>query len=349
LVSGAAGALAALVTPTRGVLTIAAATTAFLDLRRNRLPLAAFAFAIAVPALATITYLAMEHALVAAFQDVILFTASRYASIQAVRFGIWASYQNLPVVCLFPITALLALLVCLKDWRAFIADGQVRLSLAFTIAGFIGCFPRPDATHIGFSAPLACPLFAYSLHRLFEAFRPLFRGLIAAGLIVLWTAAAYSFALVASEALHEKIVTTSRGDIKLIRQPGTQEFLARIEATPAEDAYFFYPYMPLAIFLTERKHVSKNDIFIPGYTLLTQYWEACRSAMQEAAWAAIDRRWQDPNLLKGLFPGITDARPPETVKFERSLVSGFKFVAGEDSFSLWRRGENADPALCILK
>jgi len=67
-----------------------------------------------------------------------------------------------------------------------------------------------------------------------------------------------------------------RGRVSLVPS-GALELVERIAATPSDDAYFFYPYMPMLPFLTARRHVSKYDVFTPDYTLPSQYQEACVS------------------------------------------------------------------------
>ncbi len=44
--------------------------------------------------------------------------------------------------------------------------GRNKACIAFGLAGFVGCFPRPDITHIAFAAPLALPLLACCMTRL---------------------------------------------------------------------------------------------------------------------------------------------------------------------------------------
>jgi hypothetical protein len=103
--------------------------------------------------------------------------------------------------------------------------------------------------------------------------------------------------------------------------------------------------MPILSFLTAREHVSKYDIFIPGYTTSSQYKEACISALRHASWLVIDRNWAAANFLR-YFPALRDAEPPETKQFELALQSGFEFVARDGQFELRRRVKTVDEAVC---
>ena len=122
--------------------------------------------------------------------------------------------------------------------------------------------------------------------------------------------------------------------------------MARIAATPSSDRYFFYPYMPMLPFLTAREHVSKYDIFMPGYTTPSQYHEACISALRRASWLVVDRNWTDPIFLRRIFPAVQNAEPEEKKKFELALQSGFEFVVREGPYELRRRAKTGDETVC---
>jgi hypothetical protein len=99
-------------------------------------------------------------------------------------------------------------------------------------------------------------------------------------------------------------------------------------------------------FLTGRTHVSKTDTFVPGFTLPSQYQEACISAMRRASWVVIDRNRTDPTYLKAIFPAMLDAQPEETKRFELALEHGFEFVSREGAFELRRRAKGSDETVC---
>lgn len=145
------------------------------------------------------------------------------------------------------------------------------------------------------------------------------------------------YSTIARDASRGESVSTPRGTVTFPGGYGDRELLARIAATPTADAYLFYPYMPMLPFLTAREHVSKHDVFVPGYTSPSEYYEACASAMQRASWVVINRNWTDPAFLRSVFPALADPRRPETVRFEAALEHGFEFVAREGAFELRRR------------
>ena len=345
LIAGAAGGTAGMVTPTRGALAVIAAFTAFLNLRQNRAVTIAYVLAIALVPVGLIAYLVATQTFVAAFDDVILFTATRYASIQPVAFGAGAWPQNFLLKFLFPLAALLTLLVCARDWRVCIRDHRLRVLAAFGLAGFIGCFPRPDIGHIAFAAPLAFPLLAFCVRQLATGWHPAFRWLLIAAVIGLCVPSARSFLWITEGALRGGVIPTPRGGVNFPKPQGAREMLARIEATPPGDTYFFYPHLGLLSFLIAREQVSKYELFVPGYTLPSQYRDACLSVMRHADWLVIDRGWS-PATWKLAFPAMQNARPRETMEFERTLDSGFEFVVRYGQFELRRRREGVSDAVC---
>jgi len=157
------------------------------------------------------------------------------------------------------------------------------------------------------------------------------------------------FLQISQEALRAEIVPTPRGNVALLGQPGVpglRQLLARVAAMPSDDAYFFYPYLPMLPFLTARGQVSKYDLFMPGYTLPSQYQDACISVMRHASWVVIDRRSTDPNILKQGYPAIRDGDPPEKKRFEQALDGGFELVSQEATFELRRRRKGISEAIC---
>jgi hypothetical protein len=216
----------------------------------------------------------------------------------------------------------------------------------FAVGGFICCFPRPDIIHIAFAGTLACPLLAVCVQRLALPW-PRAARFAAAGVILgLLVPSAITFAANAQAAQKATKVATPRGKARIQGQAGLPEMIARIAATPAGDRYLFYPYMPLLPFLTAREHVSAYDLFVPGYTLGSQYREACVATMRDAAWVVIDRLWIDPAFLKANFPAMGDAAPAEVTAFERALERGFESAGRDGTFELRKRTEAANESLC---
>ena len=107
-----------------------------------------------------VAYVVWHHALAAAFDDVIRFTAVRYAPIQIVPFGSGA--RNPFLKYLFPLTVLLMFLVCARDWRTCFRDRLLWPCAALGLAGFVGCLsaPRYHSYRLcsAFGLPLACML-----------------------------------------------------------------------------------------------------------------------------------------------------------------------------------------------
>jgi hypothetical protein len=217
--------------------------------------------------------------------------------------------------------------------------------VAFGLAGFIGCFPRPDVIHINFSAPLVCPLLAYSVNRLVRPWPVKYQYAAAAFAMASLIPSARGLWGMSEKALYGSVASIPRGDITS-PVDGMQKLVARIAATPPGDAYFFYPYDAMLPFLTARRHVSRYDIFVPGWTLPSQYQEVCLSVMRGASWIVIDRQLLSPTVLKAVFPALRDPDPREKKRFEQALESGFELVAREGIFELRRRVPQAHEGLC---
>jgi hypothetical protein len=345
VVAGLAAGAAAMVMPTRGALVMLAGAVSFVNLRNQQSKLIAYVLAGALIPICLLAYVIWTGALVAAFEDVILFTARRYASIASLPFGYFTGDQNWPLKYLFPFVALLTLIACARDWRTIVSDRLFRACVAFGLAGFIGCIPRPDIAHIAFVTPLICPLLTYCTDRIVTSWGAKYRRYALAAVVIgvgIPCVAAFSF--VAYTALHGELVATPRGSVAFLSS-GMRELMGRIANTPSSDPFFFYPFIPMVPFLTAREHVSKYDVLIPGYTSPSQYEEACISALRRATWLVIDRSWTAPNFLR-TFPAIRDAEPPETRNFELALQSGFEFVARDGLFELRRRVKAVNETIC---
>jgi hypothetical protein len=344
--------MAGMITPTRGLLTTLAVLTAFLNLRQNRAGLIAYVLGVALVPTVLIVYLALNGSLLAAFEDVILWTASRYAAIQHVPFGLFASPQNFPLIYLFPLAFFLALLVCARDWRAVLRDRALQLCAVLGIAGFIGCFPRPDIAHIAFAAPLAYPLLVLCVSRLSANWHLAFRLVFAVVAIGLHIPSILVSVLSVQHALNAEVTSTARGDVQFFQLPGSPEtrgkMLARIATLPPGDSFFFYPYLPMVPFLTGREHVAKYDIFLPYLTLPSQYHDACLSVIRHASWLVIDHTWTGPGKWKELYPTMPVALPQETIEFEHALDLGFEFVAQDGTFELRQRRQDVGDDICAV-
>ena len=347
LIAGAAAGMAAMVMETQGALVMTAALLAFWYPRQRPAGLVAFLLGCALVPVGLFAYLIGTHTLVAAFNDVILFAAERYASIQALPFGAWANQKNLPLKYLFPLAAVLTALVSVRNWHIWRQDRRLALCAAFGVAGLVSCSPRPAITDIGFVAPLALPLLLFCMANLSQLWRRTYR-LVAVGLMIALAVPSAHAYLWATERAHEaRIVQTPRGPIAVPGLPGVGRLLRQLAATPPGDTYFFYPYLPMMPFLTGRRDVSRYDIFVPDYTLPSQYQKACVSVMRQASWVVIDRQWTNPKFLKAVFPAMENPRPLEMRRFEQALDRGFKLVATDGMYELRRRrAGGVGPALC---
>jgi hypothetical protein len=351
MIAGAAAGMAAMVTPTRGAFVMLAALLAFLHPRQRPTGLIVYLIGCALAPLGLLSFVVSTHAVLPAFDDVIRFTAEQYSSIQWVPFAYWVGtqnypHQNYPLTFVFPAAALLLALMYVFDSRISLGDRRVQLCSAFAFAGFLGCFPRPDLAHISFTAPLAIPLVVLCIAQLAQRLRPILRYAALGIMIVLAVPSTLAFLSIRKEALGAKLMWTPRGRAALA-VPGLPELLQQIAATPHDEAYFFYPYMPMMPFLTARNHVAPYDIFIPDYTLPSQYQNACVSVLEHASWIVIDRVWDDPKVLAITFPAMRNVRPSEVSRFEQTLDRGFERVARYGSLELrHRRSAGADPGRC---
>src|SRR5262249_22968754 len=132
------------------------------------------------------------------------------------------------------------------------------------------------------------------------------------------------YSVAAKTAFSAEVVATPMGDMKVVGGADwVRDLVHKVAAAPSKDAFFFYG-TPMLIFLTGREQASRYDMFLPEYTLPSQYREACLTAMRGAAWFVVDRRWADPNFLKSMFPAMQNPPPPETRKFEDAMQKGFE-------------------------
>lgn len=343
-VTGIAAAMAAMVTPTRGALVLlaAAASIMFMDKRGARLTM--YFLGITAVISGFVFYLATSHSLVAAFDDFIVFPLRSYSSVQAVPFGWWAETRNLPLKYLFPVLAVLSILASAYEWRAISRDPLLVSCILFFGAAFLGCYPRPDIAHIAFAAPLVCPLFALCCGRLIYRWRPIFRYILAGCTIGLCAPAGMAFGKVASTALQQETALTPRGLVAFVGQPGATELITRIDAMPRNEAFFYYPYMPMMSFLSGRLQTSKYDIFVPYYTQPDQYKDACDSIMSHTRWAVLQRTSMEVWTIA--FPAMKHVAPSELTAFESALDRGFDLKELVGGFELRQRNGEDELALC---
>src|SRR6185437_1878122 len=159
---GFAAGASALTTSGRGALVFSAAFLTILA-RGNKIDTWKYIGGAASISALVLLYVIANGSFVAAYQDIIVFTASRYIGIESVPFGLGTKVQYFAVSLMFPVAAVLATLAVLQGRLRLLRDYNFRAALAFGIAGFLGCFPSPDAAHLLFAAPLMLPLLSISL------------------------------------------------------------------------------------------------------------------------------------------------------------------------------------------
>ena len=350
LICGAAAGAAAMFVPHAGAFTTLAAMTAFVTLRQIRTELIAYVMGCAFAPAAVLAYLIGQHTLAPAFEDVIRFPAAHYSSVNIVPWGLSTEPLNRPLEFVFLFAAFMTVVVAAYDWRASLSDRRLRLCVAFAVAGFLSCYPRPDIIHISYSAPLTLPLLAYCMTKLTQSWRPVYRYAAAALLIGLCAPSAHHFEQLARRTLRTEVVSTPRGDVAPIGpytgQQGVPELLTRIAAAPSGDAYFFYPYDAMLPFLSARENVSKYDLFTPWYTTPAQYEDACRSVVRKASWVVVDRTWTDRKNWNAIFPSMPEGMPQETIRFEQALDGAFDLVATDGAFETRRRRNGVSESVC---
>jgi hypothetical protein len=133
LIAGLAAGAAAMVIPTRGALAMLAAAASIVDSRKTKL--IAYALGSALIPICLLVYVIAQGAFAAAFDDVILFTATRYTSVASVPFAYLTRDQTGPLKYVFPLVALLTLIICARDWRTSLHDRLFRSCIAFSLAG----------------------------------------------------------------------------------------------------------------------------------------------------------------------------------------------------------------------
>jgi hypothetical protein len=350
--AGVFAGTAAMIVSTRGALLCLAVVVIVLTLRQWR-PLAAVIAGVAVVPAAMLVYLAATGAIAAAVADVVLFPARHYSGIQVVAFGASTPPHQMPAAAFFPATFLLAGTVAVFGRGAMWRDPRFQASLAFAIVGLFGAFPRPDVTHINFTVPLACPLFALvATHLLGRVGRGLKIAVSASLLVMCGLAIGYRLL---GEALPMvagplRQVPTARGSFVGPPSPWIDAVAAlvpHIERAPRDAAYFFYPYSPMLPYLTQRRHVAPLDVMVPGYTTAAQYRDVCLRVVREAQWIVLDRTWSHPDVLRAFFPSMRDPDPPEKRALEAGLERAFdKVVHAWRGMELRGRGPAPTDSAC---
>jgi hypothetical protein len=339
---------ALMITQSRGAWLVAAVVIVLLSRPdRRRTVVMALAGISIVPAIAVVYFIAVG-ALGAALTDAVAFPLRQYTPIQVVDYGAFASAADAGVVAAFPLT--FVLVVMAKYLRGLSRD-RLLAPLVLACVGFIGAFPRPDATHLAFAIPLAIPLLALAMSSLGEALKGHARVVVAASLIAVWVwhmADSVMFRIAIARAPLQ-VVATARGAVRAAPGVRTRDLAWLLDGierhTAPSDTFFFYPYMPMLPFLAQRNHAAHLDVVVPGYTTPGQFGALCAEAVR-AEWVVIDRLWLDAANVRAMFPAMADPVPPERRAFEFVLSEGFDRIAHSPSFEVRRRTPRATAALC---
>ncbi len=355
--AGLFAGVALAITQSRGALICAATLAVIPGLCRPWSRLRSTALGIVLVPVALLSGLAVSGNLTRAFDDIVRYPAATYAATHSVAFGRSTTLADALLVVLMPVVLAGAAVIGARDhWgreRDALAwhDPMVRTAVVLALVALIGTYPRPDVAHIVFAVPLACPLVALVTRRGLAAFRGRTR-LAVAGVVATIALAHVAYAVVLRQGIlfgPKQTITTERGPA--VRRPGSWtdnvgSLMARIHDVPPQEPFFFYPYMPMAPYLTARRHVAAFDMIMPGHTTPTQYHAACVQVLSDADWVVVDRAWTDPQRLRAIFPSVREPRPAETLAFEAALAEGFELVQRSGTFELRRRTATASPRMC---
>lgn len=243
---------------------------------------------------------------------------------------------------MFPATAILAIFAMLQSRLRVLRDYSFRAALAFGIAGFLGCFPRPDAWHLLCAAPLILPLLSISWVKIpcsrwrTRAATVVFLGLTLASLLGYYRAV--------KSTIKATPIVTAAGKVRIVGANGEPELLKRIAAIGAGQRFLFYPYDPMLSFLTGHEHIARLDLFLPQRTTPAVYTQACMQTVRRADWVVIDRSWTNATFHE-VFPAMANPQPPEKAGFERAIESSFALVGTYGNYEL-RKREKDDESVC---
>jgi hypothetical protein len=341
LFCGFAAGAAALTTSGRGALIVFAAF-ATISAHGNKADTWKFIGGGASISALMLLYVIVNGSFVAAYQDAIIFAATKYSGIESVSFGRAISVQNFAVGLMFPATAILAIFAMLQSRLRVLRDYSFRAALAFGIAGFLGCFPRPDAWHLLCAAPLILPLLSISWVKIpcsrwrTRAATVVFLGLTLASLLGYYRAV--------KSTIKATPIVTAAGKVRIVGANGEPELLKRIAAIGAGQRFLFYPYDPMLSFLTGHEHIARLDLFLPQRTTPAVYTQACMQTVRRADWVVIDRSWTNATFHE-VFPAMANPQPPEKTGFERAIESSFALVGTYGNYEL-RKREKDDESVC---
>ncbi|WP_294537589.1 glycosyltransferase family 39 protein [uncultured Rhodoblastus sp.] len=340
--AGLAASAAALVTTSRGGLAVVAGLLSILS-RRSVKDVLIYAAGGAALLFAVVGFLWSQGSLGPAIDQVIVWTFHNYSQIQGMPFGAFLDIQHLFTVAVFPLVAVLLAVAIAREGFGLLRRPHWIAASWFALAGFLGCFPRPDTAHITFGMVLALPLLC---------------ALVSVLLPQRWTSlAACAFVLIAivlpfkqllhsiDWVTHASSRDTRAGRVLAIPPNGMLQLIERLDTLPKQDSVFFYPFGPMVPYLTGRHHPARLDLLMPQFNTPSQFDQTCREIMAGAQWVVDDRNVNSTAYYRYVFPAMTDSSPPEKVAFEAALNKGFDLDASYGDYRLLRRGR-ADVSLC---
>jgi hypothetical protein len=340
--AGLAVCAATLVTTHRGAVLVVGAGVSVLLLKSAK----GFAWFVASGLMllaCVLVYLFWHGVLFFAFEQIVLYPLQHYSKIQDVPYGAFLTPQNFLQPFAFPVAAGLLFLICWREGLHVLREVQWRILLIFSITGLVGCFPRPDAVHIGFCVPLVLPLLAAEIDCLLSRNMVTRSGsIIGSALVIL---PVIPLLAVMNLSIRAPSVQTAAGNVKIVTDDGTKEVISRFRDVAPADTIFFYPYDPLLPYLMGRNHPARLDILVPQYSTSDQYFEVCREVMDKADWIVFDNKISRPEFYRAVFPAMADPSPHEKVAFEEAMRAGFASASNFKGFEVLKRSQPS-MALC---
>jgi len=193
------------------------------------------------------------------------------------------------------------------------------------------------------------PALAYGITRVTANWRPAARATTLA-LAAAWTlASAASFVNQALIAMRAPVVATAVGSVHMTVNGGqnqNSDIFGFLASRPADEKFFFYPYMPLMPYLAAREQTSRYDIFIPNYSTAAQYFETCKAVTSSAQWLVLDRAQMTAAAWQAGFPAMKNPAPPETQAFEQTIEQNFPLERVVGHFEIRHRTSATSSSGC---
>ncbi len=345
--AGISTGCAVAVTQHRGALVALALLTAVPSRPRNSSMVARFIGGCVLAPAIVVLYLLGTGREFDAFRDTILFPAYHYSNIQWVPFGTESPSRSgavSPLKYFYQLLFVLLVLFGVLNVRRIGRDRVFWTALALALAGLFSTFPRPDLVHIGVSLPLALPLAAYCGAWFARRLSLLPKLLAVILVIILLVPSTLRFYFFAEQALRAPLAATPRGEVALL-DATERELVAALQRHTGQ-TYFFYPYMPMLPFLMDVRQVSRLDIFVPYYSAVYQYREACHAVVGQASLVVMDRFWMDEKILREVFPAMPKTPDPNKVRLEAVITAVFHPVWQNQRFTILARHPSSSAPVC---